>query len=233
MKLGLLQSLDPTLKQTVRGFTNKNPDKTLDVLLMDCQDLYQVPTILPPMTVDEGKVGKDSDHSGVECLPRSNLAPAGSRLRQEVKVRPFPDSGLAVFGCRLQEEDWSKLRDCESSSEVVASFESRSAEMVDCQFPVKTIQVGPHDLPYFTEELRKLKRRRQRAYRKGKRSEQYRRSKEAFESRKVKEATKYRNKIIEEVREGKRTSGYRAIRKLGDRPGEEGRSEVVLSSMWS
>jgi len=62
----------------------------------------------------------------------------------------------------------------------VASFQLRSAEMVDCQFLVKTTQVSPQDLPYFTEELRKLKRRRQRAYRKGKPSEHYRRSNEAF-----------------------------------------------------
>ena len=210
MKLGLLQSLDPTLKQTVKGVTNKNKNKTLDVLLMDCQNLYQEPTILPPMTVDEGKVGKDSDHNGVECLPRSNLVPEGSSLRQEVRVQPFPDSGLALFGCKLSEEDWGKLRDCESSTDVVASFESRSAEMVDSQFPVKTVLVGPHDLPYFNEELRKLKRRRQRAYRKGKGSEQYKRSKESFESKKVHEAIKYRNKIIEEVKEGKRSSGYKA-----------------------
>ena len=38
MKLSLLQSLDPILTQTVRGFTNNY--KTLDVFIMDCEDLY-------------------------------------------------------------------------------------------------------------------------------------------------------------------------------------------------
>ena len=72
---------DPTLKQIVRGVTNKNQDKTLDVIIMDCQNLYQKPSILPPMTVDSGKVGKDSDHNGVEALSRTNLAPEGSTMR--------------------------------------------------------------------------------------------------------------------------------------------------------
>ena len=78
MKLDMLLSLDPTMKQIVRGVTNKKQDKTLDVFVMDCQDLYQKPSILPPMTVDEDKVGVDSDHNGVEVLPRNNLVPEGS-----------------------------------------------------------------------------------------------------------------------------------------------------------
>ena len=96
MRLGLLQSLDPTLKQTVLGFTNKNQDKTLDVLLMDCVDLYQQPTILHPMTVDVGKVGVDGDHKGVKALPRTNLDPKGSQLRRE--VRPGPLRPHAAYG---------------------------------------------------------------------------------------------------------------------------------------
>ena len=44
----------------------------------------------------------------------------------------------------------------------------------------------------------------------------------------MKEATKYTNKIVQEVNEGVRGSGYRAIRKLGDQPGEGRKSEVVL-----
>ena len=92
MNLGLLLSLDPSMRQTVRGVTNKNQDKTLDVLVTDCQDLYQEPIILPPMSVDEGKVGKDSDHNGVECVPRSNTAQEGSKLRDKICVQPFPES---------------------------------------------------------------------------------------------------------------------------------------------
>ena len=228
MRLGLLQSLDPSLKQIVKGVTNKNQDKTLDVVLTDCPELYQEPSILPPMTVDEGKPGKDSDHNGVECVPRSNLAPQGSSLRDEITVQPFPESSLLKFGFKMADENWSKLAGALNSSDMVSVFESRSEQMVLSQFPTKRVLVGPQDLPYFTEELRKIKRRRQRLYRRGKKSLQYIAVKKQFEDTKIKEAIKYRNKIIQEVKEGVRGSGYRAIRKLGDQPGEGRKTEVVL-----
>ena len=228
MRLGLLLSLDPTLKQIVNGFTNKNQDKTLDVLLMGCADIYQQPTILCPMTVDEGKKGVDSDHKGVEAVPRTNLAPKGGQLRKEVRVQPFPESGLAKFGLTLLKEDWGILIGTVDSSDMVDKFETWSESMVHQQFPTKTVLVSEQDLPYFTEELRHLKRRRQRAYRKGKQSEQYKKCKIAFENKIVFEATKYRKKVMAEVTEGKRSSGYRAIRKLGDRPGEARNTTVAL-----
>ena len=62
----------------------------------------------------------------------------------------------------------------------------------------------------------------------GKRSESYLNCKAAFEKKKEFEASKYRRKVIAEVLEGKRSSGYRAIRKLGDRPGETRNQTVVL-----
>ena len=120
MKIGLLTSLDPTLKQIVTGFTNKNKNKVLDVFYTDCGDLMQEPEIIPPMKVDEGKVGKDSDHNGVECLPRSNLTPEGARLRERITVQPFPESGLLEFGSKLEEEDWRKLEEVKSTTDHIA-----------------------------------------------------------------------------------------------------------------
>ena len=111
---------------------------------------------------------------------------------------------------------------------MVKRFETQAETMVNNQFPMKTVLVGQHDLPYFTEELRHLKRRRQRDYRKGKRSIQYIESKRRFEEKKLKEAIKYREKLAVEVREGKRQSAYKAIRKLGNQPGDEGSKSIVL-----
>jgi hypothetical protein len=102
MKLGLLQALDPTLKQTVKGFTNKNQDKTLDVFLMDCQGLYQKSKILSPMSVDQGKIGKDSDHNGVEASPGVTwylkAVPYGSR--SQFSPSPSPASSSLALSWR-------------------------------------------------------------------------------------------------------------------------------------
>ena len=68
-------------------------------------------------------------HNGVEALPRTNLAQEGSSLREKVRVQPFPESGLAEFGCMLIQEDWSILEVEEgspTSTSMVKKFESHS-----------------------------------------------------------------------------------------------------------
>ena len=102
----------------------------------------------------------------------------------------------------LQGEDWGVIHVGMTASEVVARFEAHSDNLVTAHFPHKTALVGPQDLPYFTEDLRKLKRKRQRAYRKGKRSALYIRLKAQFEEKLLKEAMKYKERIFNEVREG-------------------------------
>ena len=88
--------------------------------------------------------------------------------------------------------------------------------------------MGIDDKPYFTEELRQLKRRRQRAYTlQGRRSKLYIRLKHLFDTKLLNEAKKYQTKIQDEVKEGKRGSGYKAIRKLGNKPGEGPKSGSI------
>ena len=163
MKIDAITNLDPTLKQMVKNYTNKKGDKVLDVILTDCQNLLQEPTILPPLQVDDNKEGKDSDHKGVQCLPRNNLAQEGGFIREKVVVRRFPESKILDAGLDLTQEDWEFLKDNKNVDEMVDAFEGHNRMIVDKYFPEKVILVGPEDRPYFTEELRQMKRRRQRA----------------------------------------------------------------------
>ena len=125
----------------------------------------QQPAILPPMQVDTGKVGKDSDHKGVECLPRTTLAPQGGKMREKILVRRFPESKILEFGFTLMDQDWADIEDSMDTTQMVNSFVNISSKLVEQVFPQKEVLVGPDDKPYFTEELRQLKRQRQRAYR--------------------------------------------------------------------
>ena len=228
LKLPLLLAYDPSLKQIVRGFTNKNRDKLLDCLITTLHSLLQEPTILPPIQVDPGKTGKDSDHMGVECVPRNHLVTQGCKLREKVVVQPLPESGLVELGFTLMKECWEGVEESMSSSEMVMAFEEHSRTLVDKQFPKKMVFVEDNDLPYFSEDLRKLKRQRQRASGKGptvhgRRSGKYVNLREKFNSKLKREALKYVDKIKKEVAEGVRGSGYKAVRKLGNRPGDTGR----------
>ena len=76
--------------------------------------------------------------------------------------------------------------------------------------------MSSHDLPYFTEKLRVLRRQRQREYRRHGRSEKYLRIKKTFDDSLLVAAHNYKEKIIAEVEEGKRGSAYKAIKRLGN-----------------
>ena len=194
LRVEAITSLDPTLKQLVKEFTNKKGDKILDVILTDSHDILQEPSILPPLQVGEDKEGKDSDHKGVQCLPRTNLAPQGGAVREKIWVRRFPESKMEEFGLNLVDRDWEEMEDTMDATQMVDVFVNCNNKLVDKAFPRKQIQVGPGDRPYFTEELRKLKRRRQRAYQLyGKRSSKYKSMRQLFDHKLLREAKKYRN----------------------------------------
>ena len=88
---------------------------------------------------------------------------------------------------------------------------------MDIHFPLKKISVSPYDKPWMTEELKSLRNRRQRVYRRQGRSSQYLEVKDEFDCKLKSAAAKYKDKIIAEVKEGKRGSSYPAIKKLGNR----------------
>ena len=148
-------------------------------------------------------------------------------------VQRFPESKLLDFGLTLVEETWNAINDTQSPTEMVDSFKKYSKEMVDIFFlPVNVVQSGPTDKPFFTEELRHMKRRRQRAYNShGRRSEEYRYLVNFFDSKLRIERQKYIEKVQKEVSLGKRGSAYQAIRKLGNWPGESwARPDIMLPS---
>ena len=101
-----------------------------------------------------------------------------------------------------------------SSTEKVHSFEQYTSCMVDRIFPEKIVTVSNRDLPFMTEELKLLRRQRQRAYRKGGRNEKYLTLLKKFEQKLKTEAEKYRQKILTEVAEGSRANSYSALRLL-------------------
>ena len=113
-------------------------------------------------------------------------------------------------------------------SKMVQHFEDTLKTLVSETFPERKIIVKSDDRPYFTENLRKLKRMRQRHYHKHGRSEKYLELKANFEEKLNTEKRKYIEKISLEVSEGKRGSIYPALKKLGLRPGEDTKNGFVL-----
>ena len=74
------------------------------MILTDSYNLLQEPVNLPPLKVDSDKTGKDSDHKGVQCIPRNYLVPQGGKLRNKLTVQRFPETKIVEFGFELVNE---------------------------------------------------------------------------------------------------------------------------------
>ena len=214
LKVERLLAMDTSIKSINKKATRG--DKCIDVILTDLWRYYQVPEVIQPVPVDQGEKGVPSDHKGLLVKPRSYFTIAPEKETRI--IQPMPDSLMSKFDQIIQKEDWSNIKDTMTTTEMVDQYEKKSTELTNKTFPFKTVLVKSDDKPHFTEELRLIKRQRQRIYQREGKSEKYLKKKTEFKEKEKKEACKHREKIVEEVMAGKRCSAYKAIRKLGDGP---------------
>ena len=221
-------ALNPKFRQIVSQNTRK--DKILTILITDIPGHYHVPLIIPPVPVDVPGQGVPSDHSGVLAVPLSSENPQRATEARKTKVRPLPDSLIRKFGSILVNEDWSFLSSEMSSTALVDAFEKHSLNLIANTFPEKEVTISNWDKPYMTEELRAIRRQRQRVYIKQGWSAKYLGLKQKFDQKIKIEAEKYHIKIVKEVTEGKRNNSYAALRKLEIGNNDGKRSNFTLPS---
>ena len=220
-----LLSIDPSLQQIVKVPTRGL--KTLDVIITNMARYYNDAMVVPPIIPDNPGYGVTSDHLGVFATPNMNSFQITRRLKVKKMIRPIADSLLASFGFKFKEEKFEFSQDV-TVAEMVEKFQGAVHKLLQTTFPEKQIITKLDDKPYFTENLRKLKRQRQRVYYKNGRSEKYLKLKENFEEKLNNEKRKYIKKVSQKVYEGSRGSIYPALKKLGLRPGQERESSFVL-----
>ena len=107
-----------------------------------------------------------------------------------MKVRPLPASLIQEFGNIIVSQDWSFIKEGLDPTEMVNLFQNYTDKMIKSTFPEKLVTISDHDKPYFTEELRLLRRQRQRAYRIGGKNAKYLDLKAKFEQKLKSEAKK-------------------------------------------
>ena len=97
--------------------------------------------------------------------------------------------------------------------------ESMNHKLNQC-FPQKTTKLGVGEEPFITSELKNLKRRRMREYRKNFKSAKYLRLKEEFEEKYKNCAQKHLRKNVDSLKETNPGQSYNIMKKLGAKPGE-------------
>ena len=140
--------------------------------------------------------------------------------RKTIKfIRPLPDSLVSLYKNNLAEIDFNGQMDNLLPDESVRVYEELSLGLLKHTFPEKKVVYMETDQPWFTEELRLLKRKRMREYGAHGKSKKYHELLELFNNKAKDAINKYKEKLKKDVIDGKRGSVYPALKKLASRPG--------------
>ena len=197
-------AFDPAFVQIVQKPTRK--DNILSIIITDLRRFYIEPKIINPIPVDNPGKGAPSDHNGVLAVPINNTE-SNKRTTKQIKiVQPMPLSSINEFRQSIRTIDWSFMMYGLSSSEMVDTFQKMTNDLKNIHFPMKRISISSYDKPWITEELKSLRRRRQRIYSKEGRSLAYLQAKHEFDTKLKVAAEKLIAKINDEVTNGNRSS---------------------------
>ena len=175
---------------------------------------------IPPVQPDIHGQGVPSDHFVPICIPHTDPCNPPTRLYKTIISRPLPDSKIREFGQWITTESWDKVHHAESPTEQVKGFEDIISTKLDQIFPKKVTKIGVGDPPFITSELKTLKRRRMREYKKNLKSEKYDKLKNEFETKYKKAAGDYLKKNINTLKEVNPGQIYNILKKMGAKPGD-------------
>ena len=222
-----LLSIDPSLRQTVRLPTRGL--RIIDVIVTNLASFFNEPVIIPPILPDRPGHGAPSDHNGVFATPHTNQHLSDKRTKVTKKIRPLPESLLQSFHSKLAAYDFN-IGNNLSVEQMVDNFQSGSTSLLHETFPEKEITVSPEDVPWFNEQLRNLKRQRQRRYTRHGKDKKYDEISQKFDEKLKTEMQKYIYKIKMEVKEGKRGSSYPTLKRMSGKPGDTSQTGFQLPS---
>ena len=218
MNINSLLSCNLKLKQIVNLTTRKN--EILDVCLTNMFPYYNAPLIIPPVQPDVVGQGVPSDHWVPLCVPHTDPQKPPARQYKIIISRPLPDSKVREFGQWLTRETWDSIRDTDTPSEQVKVFERIIQGKLDKHFPIKKTKIGVGDLPYMTSELKALKRRRMKEYRKNGKSSKYKQYLVDFQAKLFKASKEHLRKNIDSLKDTNPSKAYSILKKMGAQPGE-------------
>ena len=155
LKLDSILSLDSRFVQVVQEWTRLDPPAVLDPVMMTLTKYYQEPLCLEPLDSDPDKKGVKSDHRIVVCRPISTINNKAIRHIREVRVRPFPQSGLDKLSEWFIDKTWEEIYELESAHEKAETFQKILVDKVDEIFPVKIRKISSDDQPWITFQLKK------------------------------------------------------------------------------
>lgn len=201
------------LKQLISVPTRKTA--TLENLITDLCNIYHPPTTIPPLQVDEGKKGADSDHQVIIFAPMSNMNYIKPRCKKTITTRPLPQSGVNEFGKDIVCHDWSEVLENEEIDMKVHNFHKTLRDKLEQFFPVKTVKISTLDKKWMNPSLKALHRQVQREFFKNRQSKKWKTLKGKFRRKKRKAIKLFYSKFVNDLKQSDPGSWYKMAKRIG------------------
>ena len=190
-------------------------EATLEIILTDLHTLFHPPTTLPPLQVDSGKDGSDSDHETVVFAPKDNSQYRATLKKKTIKTRPLPQSGVLKFDYDLMTYPWDEVFMCKSVNEQVQIFHDVLRSSLEKHFPEKITKISALDKGWMSPQLKQLHRAMQREFYKNRGSLKHKRLKSKFKKLKRKSIKSVYSTFVSELKMTDPGRWYSMAKKIG------------------
>ena len=214
MNLDNIVQLSPALRQVVKDYTRMNPPAILDPIITSLANYYQTPECLQPLGPDSDSSCVESDHKIVLMKPINMIDRTCSRTFREIYYRPITESGMKKLDQWFKNQSWEDVINENCVNMKALNLQNIVMKKVDEFLPLKQRKLANDDLPWYTDELKKLKRKKSREYKKHRKSDKYILLTKKYDE-KVKMAQKrYKRAKIDDVLTSSNKQWYSKLKRL-------------------
>ena len=125
----------------------------------------------------------------------------------------------------VEAQDWSEILLEESVDKKAELLIGRMRNALDQYLPQKVIRIASDDEPWFTDDLKKLDRRKRREYSRNRKSDKYKRLYCIYQDKVSKAKIKYKQNMIDDVMSAQSSEWFSKLKRISRY--DEGKSEVI------
>ena len=96
-----------------------------------------------------------------------------ARTFRKISYRPITESGMCKLELWFKTQSWLNIFNMECVNQKAVQLQNIILEKVEEYLPLKSRTISNDDQPWYTEELKNLKRKKSREYQKNRKSEKY------------------------------------------------------------
>ena len=133
---------------------------------------------------------------------------------REIIVRPMTDSGMSKLENWFKNQNWEQILMVDCVNKKVENLQSMVYSKVEQFLPLKNRKIAVDDQPWYTEELKNLKRKKSREYSKNRKSEKYLMLNKKYDEELKVAKRKYKRKAIDDVLTSSERQWYSKLKKL-------------------